>query len=147
MNSPLTRLLTQLLDVLARDVQAYRELHALLQAQFEAALAHRAATMEQLADRIVAQVNSIEGRREDRESVLTQLIGRRERPGLRTLAARLPAAVPATLRERLSLSCTQIEQLAMDCKQLNLRNCELIHEQHALMQRLLGQGEAVYAQP
>ncbi|MFG6488981.1 flagellar protein FlgN [Roseateles sp. BYS78W] len=147
MTTPLNRVLRQLIDVLTRDVQGYRELRTLLDAQFDAALAHHAASMDQLAGRIVTQVEGIDARRESRDGMLAQLAGRRERPGLRALAARLPAAVPLPLRERLAEVCGQLEQLTVDCKRLNLRNCELIHEQHALMQRLLGQPEASYAQP
>jgi len=141
------RALQQLLGILDNDVQGYRELQGLLEAQFRAALAHHATAMEQLAQHIVDQVDGITARREAREGVLAQLLGGRERPGLRTLAARLPASVPATVRERLGTASAQIEQLALDCKRLNLRNCELIHEQQSLMQRLLGQPEPLYAQP
>jgi flagella synthesis protein FlgN len=148
MNPDLSRVLSQLLGTLELDVQGYRHLSALLEAQFRAALAHHAATMERLAQEIVEVAEAIELRKPLREDVLAQLLGRRgERGTLRALLARLPASAPQLLRARLDSVREQLEQLALDCKRLNLRNCEMIHEQHALMQRLLGQPEVSYAQP
>lgn len=135
-------LLKQLRDGLDHDQAGYQRLHGLLEAQFQAALRHQADAMAELADGILAQVAELDAQRERRQQLLVALLGRNGTPSLKALLARLPQASAQPLAQ-----LWRHLQLALaDCKALNLRNCQFIIEQQALMQQLLGREEATYAQ-
>ena len=145
MTSRLDATVQHLLDVLALDCQDHGQLKTLLESQFQAALGHQASGMERIAQDIVSLVQDIEARRPRRDALLQQLLGRQANPGLLALVRRLPASLSRPLRERLDEVCRRLEIEARDCKRLNLRNCELIHEQHALMKQIMGLPETCYA--
>ncbi|WAC75548.1 flagellar protein FlgN [Roseateles sp. SL47] len=135
-------LLRQLGEGLRQDLAAYDGLRQLLDQQFNAALQHDAARMSGLADDILTQVAALDVQRARRRELLVALLGSAIEPSVRALLQRLPAS----LAQPLAVQWRALEQALTSCKALNLRNCELITEQQALMQQLLGREEHVYAQ-
>lgn len=131
-----------LLGEMQADQAGYARLRALLDAQFEAALRHSAAQLTALAHEIVTQVEELDTRRSRRGALLQHLAAPGEAPGMQALLQRLPAP----LSQRLTVSWQALEQQVRECKQINQRNCHLITEQQALMQRLLGQDAPCYGE-
>lgn len=118
------------------DHADYQQLRELLSQQFDAALRHDTQALTQLGERITAQVAVLDARRRERMRAVALL-------GLRA---------PATMEQVIGLFAqgTQaavlqlwraLEALVLECKGLNGRNCRLMMEQHAMMQRVLA-GEA-----
>ncbi|UXH76889.1 flagellar protein FlgN [Roseateles amylovorans] len=136
-------LLQHLREGLRLDLRRYGELRALLEGQFGAALAHDPVRMGELSAAILALSDEFEVTRLRRHELLVALLGRGTPTHLRALVERLPDAAA----EPLLTLWRQLETALSECKALNLRNCELISEQQALMQQLLGREEHVYAQP
>lgn len=119
------------------DVQDYQRLQALLEEQFAAALRHHATRLTELAESIATLVDGLEQRRRERVMLAGALLGT-DKPAMPALFARLPDGP----RAPLEAAWHQLEQLVRDCKTLNQRNCNLMVEQHALMQRVLhGEGD------
>lgn len=141
-----TEVLAALLRELHADRSAYARLRELLEAQFQAALRHQSEVLAGLAEDIVALVEQLDARSRQRGSTLKQLLGngpdRDTEPSMSALLQRLPAAVAQTL----GTAWLALEQQVRECKALNQRNCHLITEQHALMQRVLGVEEVLYAE-
>ncbi|MBO9689678.1 MAG: flagellar export chaperone FlgN [Mitsuaria chitosanitabida] len=135
-------MIRQLHAGLSEDLQGYGALRELLQRQFHAALSHQAEAISELSSAILTQAAELDAQRARRRELLVALLGRQARPDLRTLIEKLPdtsAAPLAALRRAL-------DQALSECKALNLRNAQLISEQQALMQQLLGREEHVYEQ-
>jgi len=122
-------ILLKLLAGMHEDQAGYGRLRALLEEQFQAALRQRAELLLELAPRIEALVDSL-------------LLGARGTISLSGLLARLPQPTA----QLLGRAWERLEAQVRDCKALNARNCELIVEQHALMQRLLGAERDTYAE-
>lgn len=139
-----TEALSHLLRDMHADRSGYARLRELLEQQFEAALRHQAERLSALADDIVALVDELNARGLQRGALLRQLLGQRPQtePSMAALLQRLPSAVGQTL----SIAWQSLEQQVRECKDLNQRNCHLITEQHALMQRVMGVEEALYAE-
>jgi flagella synthesis protein FlgN len=135
--------LARMLRDLQADRSGYMRLRELLDAQFQAALRHQAPALVGLAEEITALVGELEARRASRSELLARLLGRGVAPSLSALLPRLPAQVGQTVTQ----AWQALEQQVQECKRMNLRNCQLITEQHALMQRALGIEEQGYAQP
>lgn len=135
-------MIRQLRAGLTEDLQAYVALRELLERQFHAALSHQAEAIQSLSAQILAQAADLDAQRARRRELLVALLGRQARPDLRTLIARLPAVTGEPL---LALR-RALDQALSECKALNLRNAQLITEQQALMQQLLGREEHVYEQ-
>ncbi|MET0518966.1 MAG: flagellar protein FlgN [Burkholderiaceae bacterium] len=138
--------LSDAVSALLGDMQAdqggYARLRELLDAQFEAALAHSATRLTSLAQEIVGQVEQLDGRRARRAALLQRLAAPGEEASMSGLLQRLPQPVA----ERLTVSWQALEQQVRECKQINQRNCHLITEQQALMQRLLGRDQPSYGE-
>lgn len=135
-------LLRQLREGLSQDLRGYGALRELLDRQFHVALRHQADEIAALSARILAQAAEIDAQRTHRRELLTALLGSVGQPSLRALLERLPPEVAEPL-----LALRQaIERALAECKAMNLRNAQLITEQQALMQQLLGREEHVYAQ-
>lgn len=134
--------LAQMLRDLHADRSGYARLRELLEAQFQAALRHRAEPLIELAEDIVALVGEIEARRQQRGSLLVRLLGPDSKPSIEALLQRLPAATGQTF----TVAWQGLEQQVRECKRLNLRNCQLVTDQHGLMQRVLGIEEPGYAE-
>ena len=118
------------------DQTDYQTLRGLLAEQFQAALRHDTASLTDLGERITALVAVLEGRRRERMRGVALL-------GIRppaTMAQVIALFAPA-MRGPLQQLWQGLEALVVECKQLNSRNCRLLTEQHALMQRVLA-GEA-----
>ena len=121
------------------DLAGYRELGVLLERQFEAALAHRAQPLRELADAVVAQVESIETRLHERRALVRALAGDDG-----TVEDAI-AAAPAARRAAMASGWRALARLVRDCKQRNGRNAQLLMDQHAIMQRVLHGEEPLYA--
>lgn len=141
-DSPAAVMLRQLTDGLRADLAAYDELRELLNQQFNAALKHDADQMSELSARILTQVAALDVQRARRRELLVSLLGSAVEPSVRMLLQRLPASTA----QPIAVLWRALEQALTACKTLNLRNCQLITEQQALMQQLMGREEHVYAQ-
>lgn len=141
-DSPATVMLRQLGDGLRQDLSAYDDLRELLNRQFNAALKHDADQMSELSARILTQVAALDVQRARRRELLVSLLGSAVEPSVRSLLQRLPAS----MAQPIAVQWRALEQALTACKTLNLRNCQLISEQQALMQQLMGREEHVYAQ-
>lgn len=124
-----------LLSGVGEDVRVYSALAALLEEQFEVALRHDSVRMEALGPSIGTLVDRLEGRRQERVALVERLLG----PGARMAA--LIALLPQPRQELLEADWQVLETLVRRCKELNARNCRLMMDQQALMQRVL-HGEA-----
>ncbi|MDH0868349.1 flagellar export chaperone FlgN [Mitsuaria sp. GD03876] len=141
-DSTAATMLRQLREGLAQDLRGYGALRELLERQFHAALRHQSEEMAALSAGILAQAAEIEAQRAHRRELLVALLGRAGQPSLRALLDRLPVE----MGEPLLALRQAIERALAECKAMNLRNAQLIGEQQALMQQLLGREEHVYAQ-
>lgn len=127
------------------DIADYRALRDLLQAQFEAALRHRPAELAQLARDISTLCETLEKRRVERVGLVdscvevTVNLPREER--VMAVLLQLPASYHG-----LAQSVWQtLQKLVPECKALNLRNCNLMMDQHEIMQRVLNAESDIYA--
>lgn len=134
--------LTGLLHDLQADRAAYERLQERLEAQFQAALRHDAPGLQQLAEDIGALVGELEARARARGQVLRQLLGTAGEVSMAALLNRLPPAAAQAIGGLWG----GLEQQVRDCKALNARNGRLIADQHALMRRVMGVEEALYAE-
>ena len=141
-DSPAATMLRQLTDGLRQDLAAYDGLRGLLEQQFNAALKHDADQMSELSAQILTQVAALDVQRARRRELLVALLGSAVEPSVRHLLQRLPASTA----QPIAVQWRALEQALTVCKTLNLRNCQLISEQQALMQQLMGREEHVYAQ-
>lgn len=140
--STVAPLLAELGEGLARSLQGYQQLQALLERQFAAALRHQATEIGALGEQILAQVEVLEAQNRQDGELLMKLLGRDSRPSVRELLRRLPRRSAEVLGQRWR----ELQAALGVCKALNLRNSGLINEQQALMRQLLGQEEHVYAE-
>jgi flagella synthesis protein FlgN len=125
------RALAELVRGVEQDGQAYGALRDLLEQQFRAALRHDSAALATLADRILALVGEIDGRRQQRESLCAVAAGARAR--MDDIVPLLPEAA----RGAFAAAWKGLESQVRECKELNSRNGRLMTEQHAVMQRVL----------
>lgn len=123
------------------DLQDYRTLHDLLEAQFEAALQHRTEALAAIGERIVELTNVLEERRAERQRLAARVVPRGARLSMTAVASRLQGASRATFE-----TCWKaLETAVRDCKALNIRNCRLLMEQYDIMQRVLSSETDTYA--
>lgn len=134
--------LLSLLRGLHADRAGYCRLQELLEAQFQSALRHEGNALVGLAEQITGQVAQLESHREHRRELMARLVGRDHELTMPALIQRLPSRAG----QAVTTAWRGLEQLVRECKELNQRNCKLIIEQHALMQRLMGQDGALYAE-
>ncbi len=132
-------MLDRLLRGVGEDVRDYRVLMGLLETQFELALRHEAAPMESLSARISALVDVLDARRRERVSLVEHLQG----PGRRM--ADVFGLLPPQRRRLLETGWQTLEKLVRDCKALNARNCRLLMDQQAILQRVLHGDDEIYA--
>ncbi len=129
----------RLLHGVAEDLQAYPQLAALLEQQFEGAVKHQHARLAELADAISALVDSMQLRREQRVALVQRLLG-----PTGTMAQAF-ALLKNAARERMESDWTTLEQQVIECKRLGKRNSDLLVEQYSIMQRVLHGEEQIYA--
>lgn len=128
--------ITRLLRDVHDDLRDYQVLHTLLDEQFAAALRHDAARLEDLARHVTALVDALQQRRTTRQALVQQLLGADAARGMHAVMELLSASSRSVLQDWW----TALEALVRACKERNLRNCRLITDQNAILQRVL-QGE------
>jgi len=131
--------LSRLMKGVAEDVKAYRHLQALLEDQFNAALRYQAARLNELAGQITGTVDALEQRRQQRVFLVENLLGAGG-----TMARAFPM-LTGNAREALESGWQLLEDLVVDCKQRNVRNCNLMMDQQNIMQKVLHGEEQIYA--
>ena len=133
----------RLAEGLQADDTAFRSLRELLEAQFHAALRHQSAELTGLSGRITALCEEIETRRKERVALVDLLEPGQEgvEQRIRRMLSRLPEP-----HARAALSAWRaLEELVLECKSLNVRNCKLMMDQFDIMQRVLATGDETYA--
>jgi len=140
--SKVRQTLATMLHDLRADRDGYAQLRMLLDAQFQAALQHQGGRLSELAQAISDQVDELGRRRDSRSQALSALLGPQVAPKLGALLPRLPAQLASAMAD----SVHDLEKLVGECKQMNVRNCELITAQHQLMQQAMGVREHGYAE-
>lgn len=129
----------RLLRGVGEDLRDYDALGELLERQFETALRHDAAGIERIGQLIVELVEPMERRRAERVELVGRLAGADGR-----MAA--VVALAGSPRDRqLAAGWQRLRALAQHCKALNVRNCRLMTDQQAIMQRVLHGDERTYA--
>ncbi len=124
------------------DLGDYRTLRELLDVQFEAALKHRSAVITDIADRISALTAQLDKRRAERLALAKVLVGKQSSVTISAVSARLPANARPAFDEWWQT----LEKLVQECKRLNQRNCDLLMNQHEILQRVLqADGGGTYA--
>ncbi len=129
------------MEMVRADVRDYRVLRERLDVQFDAALGHRVVQMREAGESIEALVDVLNERRAQRLTLAAEITGKAP-PGGHAAVVQQLSGQAATL---LAGWTEELEVLVRECKRLNLRNCNLITEQHDLMRRVLQQEEQTYA--
>ena len=132
-------ILKRLMQGVGTDVQRYRKLVRLLEAQFQAVLRHDADELNELARGVTELVATLDVTRRERVAGVRELLGPKG-----TMAGVI-ALLDGTRREALAAGWQTLEALVRDSKRLNTRNCQVLMDQHVLMQRVLHGEEATYA--
>lgn len=125
----------QLMRDLQTDLREYRELHGLLEAQFQAALRHDATALQALAAEVTVLVDRLDQRRLNRRELLNKLLPTHPAPGMADVLALLPAQGP--MRTNAARGWEHLEALVRACKERNARNGRLMADQQAVFQRVL----------
>jgi flagellar biosynthesis protein FlgN len=137
-NQSIQRLLVGVRD----DMADYRRLRELLDAQFAAALRHRADETRDVVANILELTRVLEGRRQERVQLAGMILtGSAAGLSLQSVSARLPAA----MRQTFNLCCAKLEQLVRECKRLNRRNCHVMTAQRDNMRRAQNPEACIYA--
>lgn len=123
------------------DVHDYRRLHDLLEAQFMAALQHRTDEIRTIGEDIVALTSALDERRRERVE-LVRLVAA---PGTPVSIAAVAQRLQGAAREAFDACWKSLEAAVNECKELNLRNCRLLMDQHDIMQRVLETEADTYA--
>lgn len=129
----------QLLQGMADDLAAYRQLQELMEQQFLAAIRHQSAALGTLAETISALVDTMEARRVQRVALVQRLLG-----ASGTMEQSF-ALLKNAARERMEKDWQTLELLVRECKRLGKRNSDLLVEQYSIMQRVLHGEEHTYA--
>lgn len=132
----------QLLRDLHADGFGYKLLRDLLEQQFQGALKHQADVLLRVGDEIEVLCSQMEQRRARRMELIRALLRDAPRPSM----TRLLESLPGTVAQTLAGMWAEVEQLLHVCQELNQRNCRLIMDQQAVMQRLLGEDGGTYAE-
>lgn len=119
------------------DLEDYRGLQVLLDAQFDAALHHTSERLIDFAARISALTDTLEQRREERVALVRDLLGGEQPLSMTPVFEML--AEPS--RAALQSWWEELENLVRTCKAMNTRNGSLLMGQYEVMQHLLT-GEA-----
>jgi flagella synthesis protein FlgN len=133
----------RLLVGLRDDMTDYRRLRELLDAQFAAALNHRADDTRDAVAQILELTRLLNARGQERVRLAGRILGEggAGRLSLQAVSARLPAA----MRPTFDLCCARLEDLVRECKRLNRRNCHLMTAQHDNMRRAQNPEACIYA--
>lgn len=123
------------------DLQDYRSLRELLEAQFLAALQHRSSDIADIGTQITALAAVLDARRAERQQLAALLAPRGAKPSMTAVANRLEGAS----RSAFDTCWQALESAVRDCKTLNMRNCRLLMDQYDIMQRVLSTETHTYA--
>jgi len=134
-------LLVRLMHGIRADLIGYGQLKGLLEAQFDAALNHRADKLDQIAAAILTQVEDLEERRRERVALAAEILG----TGQEVSMAAVFQQFSDGRREVLQSGWQVLEGLARECKALNERNGRLLMEQHEIMRYVLDGEAQIYA--
>lgn len=134
MSTPTERVKTLLHD-LQQDTHYYQRLLDLLEQQREAMLACSAARSEEIGQELMAIYPQLQASARRRATTLAGFTLPADDRGLQALLSRLPAA----LGQRARKWWQQLEQQALLCQQLNLRNGLLLSSQQEILGSLLHQ--------
>lgn len=115
------------------DLGDYCTLRELLDVQFDAALHHRSAVITDIAERISSLTAQLEARRAERYALAKVLVGKQSSVTISAVSARLPANARPSFNEWWQT----LEKQVQECKRLNQRNCDLLMNQHEILQRVL----------
>ncbi|UTH73160.1 flagellar export chaperone FlgN [Chromobacterium sp. IIBBL 290-4] len=122
------------------DLADYPKLASLLERQFQAALAHDAAALSACAAEISELCDALEDRRRERLRVVERLCP----PGAPLAVEAALAGLPEALRERGLTHWSRLRQWIADCRDLNLRNGELLQRRREALSRVLEGERDVY---
>jgi flagella synthesis protein FlgN len=86
-----------------------------------------------VADRISALTAQLDKRRAERLALAKVLAGKHSNVTISAVSSRLPANARPAFDEWWQT----LEQLVQECKRLNQRNCDLLMNQHEILQRVL----------
>ena len=143
---PVTR--SQALQCLARGMQAnvadYGRLRDLLQTQFALALRHDTGGLSEIATGITRLCATLEARRAERVRLVDIFAGPLVNTPRRDVIAELIAQLPGAYRAMAERLWSSLGRLAAECKALNSRNCQLLMDQHDIMQRVLHSESDIY---
>ncbi len=147
-SSPLQRILAGVRD----DLSDYRRLRELLDAQFAAALRHRADEIRDAVRGILELTAALEGRRRERVRLVEEVLaaertasGNSKRPTPGPSLLGISACLPAAMRANFDACCGKLEQLVRECKRRNRRNCHVLTAQQEVMRQVLNPGAGIYA--
>lgn len=127
------------------DVGDYERLRERLEAQFDASLHHDGGRLAWLADEIVALCNTLDGRRHERNGLLRVFAAALKGLSPADAVPALLAHLPGSRRVAAADDWANLRLLVRECKALNVRNGRLLMDQHEIMQRVLKDGDDVYA--
>ncbi|KUM02996.1 flagellar export chaperone FlgN [Chromobacterium subtsugae] len=133
--------LRRLFATVADDLAAYPLLQACLERQFAAALAHDAQALSVCADEIGALCRRLELSRRERLGAAERLLP----AGAELTMAAVLRALPERQREQGERHWLRLRGMVADCRELNLRNGQLLQQRRLLLQRVLEGESDVYA--
>lgn len=131
----------RVLQTVRADLAGYRQLRELLDSQFEAALRHQSAALQEVAEQITALVDVLEQRREERVALVAKVTGQPRPDSMEPIFKLLNESS----RTSVEGMWRELEHLVVECKALNARNCQLLMDQHEIMQRVLNGEVDTYA--
>jgi flagella synthesis protein FlgN len=137
--SPLVQALSRLAHGVQADLATYGALEALLEEQLEAARRHRAARLAEIADAILAHVDTLDASRRERLQLAAEICG--TDGSMTDVLSRAPEGARAVMHA----DWTALEARVRFCKSLNARNGRFLADQHEIMQRVIGQEVHTYA--
>lgn len=128
-----------LAEGVGQDLAAARDILALLERQFEAALRHQGAELARLAEELTPALDAMDARRRQRVALVRALHG-----DVGTMAAFI-AAQPEPGRAPLAAAWSELEHVVVACKAATTRNGNLLADQFTTMQRVLHDSDGTYA--
>jgi len=123
------------------DLRAFTYLKGLLEQQFSIALVHDGERMTQTVQSIETTVAALERSRRERMALLAVIAPRADRPSIEPALQ----ALPERHRERLSKMWGELEKLVTQCRELNLRNGQLMASQQEIFRRVFDSEQHTYA--
>jgi flagellar biosynthesis protein FlgN len=136
--------LRRIFNGMLADISDYRSLRQLLEAQFSAALRHRAQEINEVVSRILELTVALDRRRQERVELASTFLAGKVAPASVSLQA-LSEQLPLPTRKKFVDCCKTLEALVKECKRLNRRNCNLLTAQHDVMRRVLKTEVHIYA--